>query len=456
MFSEEVLEPFSSGPTILDLKVARVKAALIHTNHWITNGLIGLCKVHGIHTGSVEDSELLRTMLAKSYTQAIVHEGFGLHDLINLSKARGLYDTLLDESPIAVARSLLQVTSQDLLENQQDIATHVAVKSSAEHFTRLMNQVPYNRVFISEMHPKPSSGQHSQAMVFDPISEIDEIHDTLIAMLEQADHSARFNFLDLPAELRSMVYHLVCRASLTILHPRRQPAITKACRLTRTEALPIYYGHNQFAVEVYGSKSSWMRCISSTRFAWIRSFTFTDLNDDSILELDIPDKAGAFYSVRVRKVPGKRVVEARLEGLHHNGGHRLAHRRRCGGRSMHRITVGDELDNDGLATILGKPDLHEKDYMIVVDDSIRRLSVCIEKAISSGSEPNEAIVDEYEHYKKPGNHHSFSPPRLPSEEWKLFGAEWTSARGFTVAGFRALICVLKSESFLEEFTRRYS
>lgn len=59
--------------------------------------------------------------------------------------------------------------------------------------------------------------------------------------------------LELPAELRVLIYHfaVVSDQPLRVLSTRdaAQPALTQTCRQTRKESLPIFYGRNYFRID---------------------------------------------------------------------------------------------------------------------------------------------------------------------------------------------------------------
>ncbi|KAG9965394.1 hypothetical protein KCU61_g1709, partial [Aureobasidium melanogenum] len=268
------------------------------------------------------------------------------------------------------------------------------------------------------------------AVVAPSPSEPDQTKSTLIEVLETADHNACFDFLGLPAEIRQMVYDLTCRASLPIFHPQRQPAITKACRLTRAEALPIYYRYNRFAMIVgalheTSQSNSWMRGIQLTHLSWIRSFTFVDLNFGEIIELDIKLHGEIRYHFKTRKLPSKKVTTQHSRIARHNRG------RRCGfGQALNRSRNAlEQFDNDGLALVLSMPHHHEDDYIELECQLTDRIQTVIDK------ENFEA---------------SFFPTCLPLEDWELLQREWKLAQGFSILGLRALTYALHARSFWEK------
>lgn len=76
----------------------------------------------------------------------------------------------------------------------------------------------------------------------------------LVAMLEDADEAFQFSrFLDLPPELRLQVFELHCSSFQSLIQPV-QPPITRASRLLRHEALPIFYSTCLFLLRDTGNK----------------------------------------------------------------------------------------------------------------------------------------------------------------------------------------------------------
>lgn len=73
-------------------------------------------------------------------------------------------------------------------------------------------------------------------------------------MLITADSTTSFRFLDLPLELRRMVYAFVLEEEmpLTAVVPETvaQPALLKVCRVVRTEACPVFYAVNRVAMSL--------------------------------------------------------------------------------------------------------------------------------------------------------------------------------------------------------------
>lgn len=68
----------------------------------------------------------------------------------------------------------------------------------------------------------------------------------LVRALEKADGNTSFRLLDLPPEIRNMIYefHFLDLADVDRAHV--QPPLTLASTQLRTEALPLFYGHATF------------------------------------------------------------------------------------------------------------------------------------------------------------------------------------------------------------------
>ncbi|KAG9846506.1 hypothetical protein KCU98_g6341, partial [Aureobasidium melanogenum] len=90
MFSEEDIEPGASGPTIIVLTVVRTKTGLSYAKDWSVDALNRLSQAHGVHSGSIDNKEMLLALLEKSLTQSVVFEGFELQDLTKFIEVRGL------------------------------------------------------------------------------------------------------------------------------------------------------------------------------------------------------------------------------------------------------------------------------------------------------------------------------------------------------------------------------
>ncbi|KAH0373220.1 hypothetical protein KCU65_g542, partial [Aureobasidium melanogenum] len=448
MFSEEHLKPGASGPTILDLTVARAKTGLSYAKDWSADALTRLCKAHGIHSGSINDKDMLLAMLEKSLTQSVV----------GLSAHRSSTNTTTTRSSLQGALHLRQPESQE--GTTLDSIGHLSMKRNSESIisteglsyeTRSINtSIKLNTVlegFKTVLNGfKTESSQEDQLAVVAPsVSAPGHTKSTLIDVLETADHNACFNFLGLPAEIRQMVYDLTCRASLPIFNPQRQPAITKACRLTRAEALPTYYRCNRFAMIVgllHEMKlNSWMRGIESTHLSWIRSFTFVDLNHGEVIELDIELRGKIRYHFKTRKLPKKKVT------AQHS---RLSCLVRFNGLRSRTQTAKEQFDNDGFALVLGMPDHHEDDYVELEYQLTDRIQIVIDKEIFEASERRVRYGDRES--KQPLGRSTFFPDLLSLEDWKLLQKEWKLAEGFSVIGLRALTYALHNLYFWEEYS----
>ncbi|KAK5738255.1 hypothetical protein LTR17_006132 [Elasticomyces elasticus] len=73
----------------------------------------------------------------------------------------------------------------------------------------------------------------------------------IIEVLEHADEELAFTkFLDLPPELRTIVYDYYLAVFPEVLRNPVQPPLTRVCRLLRTETLPMFYQRTTFQVRL--------------------------------------------------------------------------------------------------------------------------------------------------------------------------------------------------------------
>ncbi|KAG9678025.1 hypothetical protein KCU99_g2360, partial [Aureobasidium melanogenum] len=465
MFSEEDSKPTASGPTILDSTVARTTTGLSYAKDWSADALSHLCQAYGVPSGSIDDKEMLLAMLEKSLTQPVVYEGFELQDLTKFIEARGLSphqsstNTITTKSSLQGAFRLQQSDSQE--KSRLNGIGHLSMKRNPKSTvpteglsreTRSINtSIKLNTVIdgfkaVLNGFMTVSPQEDQLAVVAPSPSEPNQTKSTLIEMLETADRNACFNFLDLPAEIRQMVYDLTCRASLPIFHPQRQPAMTKACRLTRAEALPIYYRHNRFAMIVgalheMSQSNSWMRGIQLTHLSWIRSFAFVDLNFGEVIELDIKSHGKIRYHFKTRKLPSKKVTTQHSRNTRHNRG------RRCRvGEALNRSrNAMEKFNDDGLALVLGMPNCH---YIELECQLADRIQTVIDKENFEASERRARYGDVESRMSL--NRSTFFPTCLPLEDWELLQREWTLAQGFSILGLRALTYALQARSFWEK------
>lgn len=464
MFSEENLQPGASGPTILDLTMARTKTGLSYAKGWSADALTRICEVHGVHPGSVDDKETLIAMLEKSLAQPVVYEGFELHDLNKFIEARGLSPHQPSTNTI-MTRSSSQDTSLLQQSAWQDKAAldGIGLSTKRNHESAILTErlLPDTRSFnTSTMLTTVLHGFKTVLNTFNNVSRLEDqsamvvselpsdhgqTKGTLIESLETADQNAYFNFLGLPAEIREQVYDLTCCASLPIFYPQRQPAITKASRLTRAEALPIYYKHNRFAAIVgalheMSQHNSWMRCFQSINLSWIRSFAFVDLNHREVIELDIKPHGETRHHFKTRKLPGKKPTTPPSRNVLRN--RRL--RFRYGDILDRSRNVIDQFDNDGFALVLSMPNHHEDDYIEVESQLADRIQTAIDKEMFEANERRTRFGDGQSRMLL--DRSSFFPNRLPPEDWELLQREWKLAQGFSVVGLRALTYALYSRA----------
>lgn len=280
----------------------------------------------------------------------------------------------------------------------------------------------------------------------DPRSGPEQSKSTLIGLLETADQNACFNFLGLPPEIREQVYNLTCRAYLPLFYPQRQPAITKASRLTRAEALPIYYKHNRSAAIVgalheMSQYKSWMRYMRSINLSLVRSFAFVDLNRGEVIELDIKEHGEIRYHFKTRELPSKSTTtppSRHVRRRDHRLGFYLDHMFNCSQDAI------DRFDNDGFALVLSMPNHHEDDYVELEGQLADGIQTAIDKKMFGARERRARFGNGESRLSL--DRSSFFLVRIPLEDWELFQSEWNLAQGFSVNGLRALTYALASRS----------
>ncbi|KAK5127352.1 hypothetical protein LTR85_006691 [Meristemomyces frigidus] len=100
---------------------------------------------------------------------------------------------------------------------------------------------------------------------------------SLITILERADEEATFERFDaLPAELRVHIYRCHFESFTDGLEAPVQPPITKVSKLSRKEALPLFYHSSTFTIKIDRfedeyAKSNPQRCFTSAEF-WDTDF----------------------------------------------------------------------------------------------------------------------------------------------------------------------------------------
>jgi hypothetical protein len=110
-----------------------------------------------------------------------------------------------------------------------------------------------------------------------------------LRILEQADKTARFEFLDLPPELRLMVY----RKLLLFMTPHEQipsgragrvyPQILQTCKLIQEEANGILYDENTFVADARSrTESTSTERLTMSRFTMLTAVIFTTSSNSCV------------------------------------------------------------------------------------------------------------------------------------------------------------------------------
>lgn len=68
----------------------------------------------------------------------------------------------------------------------------------------------------------------------------------MVTLLEEADGSATFRLLDLPAEIREMIFIKHHESLRTLPQAVCQPPLSRVSQQLRREALPLFYSHCTF------------------------------------------------------------------------------------------------------------------------------------------------------------------------------------------------------------------
>jgi len=111
----------------------------------------------------------------------------------------------------------------------------------------------------------------------------------------QSAHAQKSQFLQLPPELRNVIYVYALIAETDVEVPASgkvaKPALLQACRQTMSEATPIYYGQNTFKTRCDGPLTNSIRWLASMTLQARQSLCSLsiehDINDglDSLHEL---------------------------------------------------------------------------------------------------------------------------------------------------------------------------
>jgi len=122
-----------------------------------------------------------------------------------------------------------------------------------------------SEVFVKRMHESKSHHQeyanHTETDLHAMIvrrgleSQVEDVHSRkqMLTTIIQYDRQTFPRFLDLPSELRNMVYEYASIANRDKVGPRAPPAIVRSSRLLRSEALPVFFDCNVFEIRLWPS-----------------------------------------------------------------------------------------------------------------------------------------------------------------------------------------------------------
>lgn len=114
-----------------------------------------------------------------------------------------------------------------------------------------------------------------------------------------------FPLLELPAELRNMVYEFVLTSPSALQRPA-QPALTMACRQVRDEALPLFYSSNVFSFDLRYQYPTSPMAFRAQGLQWLDSIT--QKNSTHIQKLRL-----AFGQRWLKIIPGHRTRSSYAE-----------------------------------------------------------------------------------------------------------------------------------------------
>jgi hypothetical protein len=240
---------------------------------------------------------------------------------------------------------------------------------------------------------------------------------SLVQHLEAADRELQFDFLGLPAELRDMVYRMVCISSAIIIQPARQPAIAKTCQLLRHEALAVYYGVNRFsvAVEKYVRRShmkqnAWFQSLQPCHLASVRSFSFTYPGANSVLNIDFDIRGQKFSIVRMSWTSSYHAAQILKAYLAKPGVPTVAYN--C---LIYHVR----------ATRMGSTLQAQFPYSQVSSTFLAAFNASVNKRVGQATKPTAA--DE---------------PTTRSKEWTLLSDEWQARKGFSASSIKRVAAML--------------
>ncbi|KAK5115616.1 hypothetical protein LTR85_009787 [Meristemomyces frigidus] len=116
--------------------------------------------------------------------------------------------------------------------------------------------------------------------------------------------------LDLPRELRELIYHrLFAAGTYDIRSKKHLPGILTVCRQLRTESFTLFFALTifRFGLECYGEIERQLRCFAhmpQEHFTSIRSFEIRNVADMAMMELVAKDIGPAAVESEEKRLRG--------------------------------------------------------------------------------------------------------------------------------------------------------
>ncbi|THY77203.1 hypothetical protein D6C87_01426 [Aureobasidium pullulans] len=402
--------------TILDAEILEEQSTIASRVAFFSlKNLRQQCRVFGLVTGNLYKTSLV-AMLKKLPTQPVVYEGFDVEDLVKFTLDRHLELTKsaqchLTEYESARATFIQAPSTTVALRRSSRLA------AQAHHaFNRPSSAKPVKSSAARKVIHKSKAIPLKKAQV--SLRAADDIcKKSLVQHLEAADRELQFDFLGLPAELRDMVYRMVCISSAIIIQPARQPAIARTCQLLRHEALAVYYGVNRFsvAVEKYVRRShmkqnAWFQSLQPCHLASVRSFSFTYPDANSVLNIDFDIRGQKFSIVRMSWTSSYHAAQILKAYLAKPGVPTVAYN--C---LIYHVR----------ATRMGSTLQARFPYSQVSSAFLAAFNASVNKRVGQATKPTAA-----------------DKPTTRSKEWTLLSDEWQARKGFSASSIKRVAAML--------------
>ena len=431
--------------TILDVEILEEQSTIASRVAFFSlKNLRQQCRVFGLVTGNLYKTSLI-AMLKKLPTQPVVYEGFDVEDLVKFTLDRHLELTKsaqchLTEYESARATFIQARTKSEerrpkvkpktqannaapAHRNNVSASTTVTLRRSsrlaaqAHHaFNRPSSAKPVKSSAARKVIHKSKAIPLNKAQV--SLRAADSIcKKSLVQHLEAADRELQFDFLGLPAELRDMVYRMVCISSAIIIQPARQPTIARTCQLLRHEALAVYYGVNRFSVAVekyvrrsHMNQNAWFQSLQPCHLASVRSFSFTYPGANSVLNIDFDIRGQKFSIVRMSWTSSYHAAQILKAYLANPGVPTVAYN--C---LIYHVR----------ATRMGSTLQAQFPYSQVSSAFLAAFNASVNKRVGQATKPTAA-----------------DKLTTRSKEWTLLSDEWQARKGFSASSIKRVAAML--------------